>query len=349
MSSSGTRATALDVDWESEYEKILKRRANGETWDAIALDYNILGDSLRRGIARVGRTYAPLAAREINRAAGIVLDVPVRPLAIALPKPAEIVKSDELFQVVVYGDTHFPFHDQRCINVVLKIIEQTQPRYIIHVGDALDAYPISKYDKSIERKHTLQDEVNMVREHFAQVRLASPSSTVLWLEGNHEDRLTRLLHSLQGPARALLDLDVVRKSLTWPVIVGTEELGIEFVPRAEQSQRKLLPKFIIKHGDKIRPESAQAARAEWEQYGRSGASGHTHKLGSYFHRDHNGNHVWTETGCCCKLSGQEYIVDPDWHQGCVEFTFEPRSGAVQVEPVKIHNGMAVFRQQILRA
>jgi predicted phosphodiesterase len=337
------------IDWGAEYNQILKRRENGDSWDVIAVDYGVLGDTLRRGLGRAHLKYAPLAAREMNRAAGIVLDVPVRPLAVKLPAPAEIVKSDELFQVVLYGDTHFPFHDQRAINVVLKIMEQLKPRYIIHVGDAIDAYPISKYDKHLKRKHTLQDEVNLLREHFAQVRLASPDSHVVWLEGNHEDRLERLLHSLQGPMRAMLELDIVEEALTWPVIVGTEELGIEFVSRREQSQRKLLPKFIIKHGDLIRPESGQAARAEWEKYGRSGASGHTHKLGMYFHRDHNGNHVWSETGCLCDFKKIEHTVDPDWHQGCLVLTFEPKTGAVQVELIKIHNGMAVFEKQVLRA
>jgi hypothetical protein len=110
----------------------------------------------------------------------------------------------------------------------------------------------------------------------------------------------------------------------------------------------LLPKFILKHGNVVRKWSGWSAKGEWERYGKSGASGHVHRLGMFFHRDWNGNHVWAETGCLCSLN-PDYMRDPDWQQGFVVASFERSTGAFQVEPVYIHRGNAVWRGKVYRA
>jgi hypothetical protein len=82
--------------------------------------------------------------------------------------------------------------------------------------------------------------------------------------------------------------------------------------------------------------------AELRKYGKSGSSGHTHRLGVVWHRDSNGSHTWVETGCTCLLDA-EYCVDPDWNAGCIFLTFDKETGAVAAEPVFVFNGLGVFR------
>jgi hypothetical protein len=188
----------------------------------------------------------------------------------------------------------------------------------------------------------LQDEIDQARAHLATMRLASPGSTFVLLEGNHEDRLRRTLWNLEGPAAVLGQLTQFKKAITWPALLGLEELGIEFVPYGEQSKRNILPKFITKHGSLVRKASAATAAGEQAKYNKSGSSGHTHRLGVYYHRDSNGSHVWAETGCTCKLD-PDYCVDPDWQNGCLFWTFDKRTGAATPEIIFIHNGIAVFR------
>jgi calcineurin-like phosphoesterase family protein len=269
------------------------------------------------------------------------LDAVVRPLNIKVPKPVPR-KSGGLITALLYGDTHFPHQDDAVLGAIRAIAEESQPDFVVHMGDLVDAYSLSRFDHNPERKETLQDEINMAREHLATMRLTCPDSRFLLLEGNHELRLQRTLWNLDGPASILASLTQFKKVMTWPVLLGLDELNVEFVPVAEQSQRDYLPKWLLKHGTKVRPQSSYTARAEWEQYGMSGSSGHTHRLGVFFHRDRRGNHAWVETGCSCSMIA-EYADSPNWQQGCVFLTFEPETGAFQAETIYLHNGFGVFR------
>lgn len=270
-----------------------------------------------------------------------VLDNPIRPLTFRPAAPA-ISVGGRFVNAFLYGDTHFPFQDQRALDVVAGISVDQRPDVLVHMGDLLDCYTLSRWDKNPERKETLQDEINAARMHLAQMRDLHPNARFIYLEGNHEDRLRRILWNLEGPAAVLAQLTAFRNSITWPALLGLDELHIEFVPYAEQSRRGFLPKFIVKHGTVVRGRSAYTANGEWSKYGMSGASGHTHRLGAFFHRDHNGNHVWLETGCTCLLT-PEYMVDPDWQQGAVTVTFDVKTGAPDTNPVYIHEGNAVWR------
>jgi hypothetical protein len=146
------------------------------------------------------------------------------------------------------------------------------------MGDIIDAADLSeKFKKNPARKETLQDEINMARFHLARMRESVPDAKFILLEGNHEERMKRVLWNLEGPARALSLLTNVQKTLSWPALLNLAELDIEFVPYDEQSKHKFLPKFLLKHGNVVRQKSAYTANAEHSKYGMSGASGHTHQ------------------------------------------------------------------------
>lgn len=278
-----------------------------------------------------------------------ILDRAVRPLAIPpLPAVREIDPEQPTLTAVLFGDTHVPYHDPRALAIVLMVIAELRPDMVIHMGDLLDCYTLSTYDKNPDKLDSLQEEIDLARQLLGQVRVASPTSRLVLLEGNHEDRLRRVLWRMPAEAQALARLTAMQRLMTWPTLLGLDELQVEFVPWQQQSSTMLLPKFILKHGDKVRSQSAYTARAEHERYGRSGASGHTHRLGMYWQSDHNGNHVWLETGCTCSLR-PEYTPDPNWQQGCVVLTVDRVTGALQAEPVYIHNGRAVWRGSVLQA
>lgn len=271
----------------------------------------------------------------------VELDPVVKPLSVTIPKAAPRTEG-RIVTALLYGDTHVPHHDPTAIAVIQAIAEDTKPDFIVHMGDLLDCYSLSRFDKDPERRETLQDEIDQARAHLATMRLASPTSRFLWLEGNHELRLQKTLWNLEGPAAILGQLTAFKKALTWPALLGLDELGVEFVPASEQTQRKFLPKFVLKHGTVVSAKSGATAAKEQLKYNKSGASGHTHRLGQFFHRDLNGSHIWLETGCTCGLN-PEYAADPDWMQGAVFMSFEPVTGAYAAETIYIHRGRCVFR------
>jgi predicted phosphodiesterase len=279
-------------------------------------------------------------AREKQRPT-IHLAEEVRPLSVTIPDPVPREEGRTL-TALEWSDSHFPFHDPNVLGIVQAIAQDTQPDFLIHKGDLLDCRHLSRFDKDPARMESQQDEIDQAREHLAVMRLTCPNSRFFFLEGNHEDRLRKTLWQMEGPAAVLAGLRVVKKVLTWPVLLGLDELKIEFVPYGEQTKTKILPKFISKHGSVVRGKSGATASAEQAKYNKSGSSGHTHRLGVVWHRDSNGSHVWIETGCTCRLD-PEYCVDPDWQNACVFLTFDKETGAVTPEPVFIHNGLGVFR------
>lgn len=276
-----------------------------------------------------------------------VLDREIKSLAERLPLPVASTTGRTMVGLL-YGDTHFPFQDERALAIVAKIAEQLQPDVIVHMGDLLDCYSLSRFDKNPDRMESVQDEIDLARAHLVGMRRRSPKSQFVLLEGNHPDRLRRVLWNLPGEAAFLHRLTAFRDTMTWPHLLGLGEMGVEFVPYGVESKHEFLPKFIVKHGDVVRRHSAHTAKAELDRYNRSGASGHTHRLGLYMHRDYNGNHIWLETGCTCSTE-PEYSADPDWQQGCIVMTFDRATGAHQAEVVYIHNGLAVWRGQVLTA
>lgn len=269
-----------------------------------------------------------------------VLDLPPRPFTVEVPAPAP--SKDVPGVTVVLTDTHVPYHDQPSLDVVYAIIEKAKPQLVIHLGDLLDCYRISKYDKDPNRLETLQDEIDQARVVLHQIAQVAPTARRVLLEGNHEDRLRRVIWSLQGAQAEIVKLRKVRQTLNWPTLLELDAIGWEFRPYQGQARAEpVLPHLIVKHGTVVRKWSAFTAKGEWEKYGKGGISGHTHRAGLFYHRDHNGSHAWIEAGCTCTLLPDYMTDDPDWHQGCVVITHDgDRFG---VEPVYIQDGVGVWR------
>lgn len=275
-------------------------------------------------------------------------DTPL-PLTLDIPAPRFATpRSGGVTTALVYGDVHIPDQDEPTLEIVRHIAQTLQPEVLLCVGDLIDAYPISRFDHDPHRIENLQDEIDLARIHLAQMRSVAPNARFILLEGNHEDRLRRAIWGMVGEASALNKLTRFREAMTWPSLLGLDELHIEFYEYGKQSKADILPKWICKHGDVVRQYSAYTARGEMERYNSSGSSGHTHRLGEYHRRDRNGAHVWVETGCCCSLN-PEYAADPNWQNGCVVLTFDNDTGAVGVETIKVVNGLAAWRGNVLRA
>ena len=256
---------------------------------------------------------------------------------------------------VIFSDSHFRHpnaawgHDPKALAVVNSVIADVKPHKIIHGGDLLDCHTLSqKFDPDPAELFTIQDEVDAAAAYLDEVAQLAPQAERIWLEGNHENRLTRLVCSLPGAYRELARLDVIQRSLTWPAIMDTASIGWTFVPAGKQSRTDLLPKLISKHGTSVSKWSGHTAKAEWLKYGKSGTSGHTHRLGKFYHNDHNGAHVWVETGCTCKLD-PDYAESPDWQQGLLVVTHREDGERFSMEDVYIQDGVAIWRDREYQA
>lgn len=324
-------------------------REHGKDWHGLAsrtgLQPGTIEARWRRHLRHLPESHAALATygvAPVAQSLADIIELPVKPFPTVIGKPAKPHKG-RWITAVLFGDTHMGFEDQTVLNVVLGVVKDVRPHVVVHVGDLLDCYSLSRFDKNPSRLMSLQDEIDRGRVLLEQVAQVAPQAERHLLEGNHEDRLRRTLWSQPG-ASAVFNLRKIQEACTWENILDLERIGWNWIPAQGQARVNILPKAITKHGTIVRQKSAYTARAEMDKYGKSGFSGHTHRLGTHWHSDANGAHFWVETGCTCLLK-PEYVEDPDWQNGCYVVTFDRDSGAPAIEQVYIANGNAMWRGQ----
>lgn len=272
---------------------------------------------------------------------GHVVDLGPPLFAVPIPSPAR-AGAHAPRRTVVYGDTHFPHHDPKTLAILLAVIEDVEPDTIINLGDCADCYSISAYDKDPTRLLGLQGEIDLVRVHLHQIAQLAPTAQKFYLEGNHEDRLRRLIWNLPGTASELARLRSFQEAMTWPNLLGLDQIGWQFVPAMGQARYPILPRIITKHGTVVRKWSGMSAKGEWERYGQSGISGHVHRLGRFYTSDRNGAHTWVEAGCTCDTNPR-YCEDPNWQSGFVVIEHTKDSKRFEMHTIYVQDGRALWR------
>lgn len=268
-------------------------------------------------------------------------DLPI-PHILKITRPSAKPLGDVGNHSVHYSDIHFPHHDPRVVDILYQVLDLVNPHLVVDHGDTADCEQISKHPKDPFNRIGLREEVCMVSEHHGTVHSLTPRAEHLWLLGNHEDRIRRLIWKMAEDRRAgeLLTLDPIRDALEWGSLTGVDALGWEIINYPKH--KVLNERLILCHGEVAKGESGASERAEYRKYGKGGISGHTHRIGFFGRRDYNGVHGWWGLGCCCKIR-DDYTSFPDWQQGFAVVTWNRDRSEYHVERVRIFDGVAYFR------
>ena len=219
-------------------------------------------------------------------------------------KSGLIRRKVETERVMFIGDVHIPFHDKTAVALTLDFMEWFKPHFIYLIGDILDFYQISRFDKDPKRIATLQDDLNEGNRFLTRVRFICQKAKITFLAGNHEQRLTTYLW--KHPEIAGLD------SMKLEKLLGFDQLDIDFHHYHELLDHR---GFVIEHGDRVSKHSGYTARHMLDARGMSGISGHTHRLATYYRNDLSGMKVWLENGTLASLTPEYVIGVPNWCQG----------------------------------
>ena len=237
-------------------------------------------------------------------------------------------------KVLFVSDIHAPFQDNRAIRAIISFGKWLKPDKVIFIGDVIDFYAVSKFNKDPVRAMRLQNEIDEAHSILKIFRWEFPNVGMIYLEGNHEARLKKYLWSKASELSGL-------RNMRLESLMGLDGLNIKYVSNGRMKYRN----FIIKHGDIVRKHSAYTARGELESTGISGLSGHTHRLSAHYLSNEGGNYVWYEIGCLCKKN-QEYMQgkSPNWQQGFAFGCFKKGSAKYNIHLVNIVNGKALFME-----
>lgn len=113
----------------------------------------------------------------------------------------------KITRTMVINDLHMPFHD-KSVGLVLDIFEDLNLDRLILNGDVLDFYNVNMHGpQHPDIATSLEDELICGREFFENLRKRFPSQEIIFLYGNHEDRLDRFIIKNSKQLWGLLTLE----------------------------------------------------------------------------------------------------------------------------------------------
>lgn len=239
------------------------------------------------------------------------------------------MKRDKI-KVVCLTDWHVPYEDKEVIRLELEFCKQEKPEIII-LHELHDFYNLSKFDQDPERVNQLQHELDLVNDYVSKLRKNCPKSRIILLGSNHLNRLKKFLWRVAPALNSLRSLEIEKLLDLKKYNIEYKEYGFTF------------KKVLFKHGDIVRKFSGYTAKGEFEREQVSGCSGHTHRLGVYYHTVRGGSYVWVESGCGCRLDA-EYLHGgvANWQQGFSVFEFNTKSDHFYATVVPVINNKIYY-------
>ena len=255
-----------------------------------------------------------------------------------------------------------PTHDEKAIMICLKMIQELKPEVIACVGDNLDLPEMGKYVTYPAYAQTTQAAIDRATFFCAQMRAMAPDAKIIWLAGNHEERMPKYLVMNAAAAYGL------RKGNTpdsWPVLsvpylCRMDEFGVEYRPGYPASDYWVNEKLRIIHGDRVK-SSGSTAHIYLNSEKTSVIYGHIHRIETAFktREDFDGPRtiMAASPGCLARidgaipstrggvdLDGRPLVRYENWQQGMGVVSYED-SGAhrFSYDVVPIYDGWALYQ------
>ena len=213
---------------------------------------------------------------------------------------------------LILPDLHIPFHDKACVRKWLWHAEQLKPDAVDVIGDLIDAYPLSSFDQNPERRASLQSELDAAADFLVELRSRIPAtSPIHYSEGNHEQRLRRLLWSKCSAFAGLRGLTI--PELLSEAGANFKDLQITWHPWGKPY--RVGPLYII-HGKKLRKHSGGSARTTSDSAEGSVLLGHCHRMGWSPTTSWSGVRDAWEVGHLADESKLDWVDSPQqWQKG----------------------------------
>jgi len=254
-----------------------------------------------------------------------------------------------------------PTHDEAAIAAALGVVKAANPAVVVLVGDNLDLPAFGRYRLSPAFQRTTQPAIDRATTLCAELRRAAPDADIVWLAGNHEERLPNWL---LDNAAAAFGLRQGNTPESWPVmsvpfLCRMDEQRVEYRPGYPAGHYWITERLKVVHGELVRNQTSTASA----YLGREKTStifGHIHRR-EYAARtrdDHDGPReiMAASPGCLARIDGAVPSVKggvdldgrpvrrhEDWQQGVAVVDFDPESGHFDYQNVAIREGVARWR------
>ena len=244
----------------------------------------------------------------------------------------------KISQWLVLPDSHVPFHCKKYFKLILKILDTVKFDGIVHLGDCVDLFQLSKYDKDPARKNDARDDIEEYRSLMLSLANKLPAGSEYHItEGNHDRRAAK---GLWGKAPEFASLVP-----PMPSMLGFKELNqthkVKFKWHSFDNFKSLvINDTILMHGFYYDKHVAMNNISRYPGY--NTLSGHCHRI-SYAT---NGIHWSATLGHCSdeKMTSHNPTFS-GWDQAFgVLHTSNERS---EIEIVRVKEGKCIFRGKLI--
>jgi predicted phosphodiesterase len=184
------------------------------------------------------------------------------------------ILKQRLAKILFVPDSHHPYVDEVAWSVMLEAAKGWKPDIVVVLGDFIDCYQISAHQKDLKRRPSFEEEVDAGSFALKQLEDLKPSVQI-YIEGNHENRLDRLLTSEETRDKLIPLIQVgAIKVQRIPDILKLKDRGWHYV---DYKQHYKLGKLHVTHDcGKAGMNAHMDAEATFQS---NAVIGHTHRLG----------------------------------------------------------------------
>jgi len=237
-------------------------------------------------------------------------------------------------KIAVMPDTHVPFHDEKSVELCIKVIKWFKPDVLVHIGDLVDFYSISRYDKNPDKDTGFVAELERI--HAIMDRIDNLAPRKIFCEGNHEQRLQRYIFDKAPELYGYLSVETA---------LQLKPRGWEFYPYQEVAT-------IGKQGfvHDLGYAGVNACRQTSLAYPGHIIFGHSHRFGLY-----TAGNLRRDTYTCWNIGWlgdsrkADYLpsvkVKLDWTKGLMLIDMD-RDGEPHHTPVRISHGRCMVGDKV---
>jgi hypothetical protein len=255
-------------------------------------------------------------------------------------------------------------HDEDALSVAISLTKAADPDLIVLVGDNLDFPEFGKYLTTPPYARTTQAAIDRATVFGAELRAAAPRARIIWIAGNHEERLPR---NIATNAAAAFGLRRGNLPESWPVLsvpflcrFDDPAINIEYLSGYPASMFWINDRLRVIHGDKVNSSGVTASK----YLAREKVSviyGHIHRRewAEITRQDHDGPRtiLAASAGCLCRIDGAipsmkggtdldgRPIIGrhEDWQQGIAFVEYQEGDSPFHLELIPIREGKARWR------
>jgi hypothetical protein len=251
------------------------------------------------------------------------------------------------------------------MDYALAVIKAEKPDIVALNGDNADLPEMSKYRLSPAFSLTTQATIDYLTTLCAQIRDAAPYARIIWMEGNHEIRLTNYIID---NAKAAFGLKQGNTPTSFPVLsipflCRFDDFGVEYFAGYPASQFWLNNRIKIIHGTKVASGGSTAHkylgtekssvvyghihRREWAERTRSDWDGPKTIAAISFGCLARVDGMVPSTKGGMDLDGRPINCVEDWQQGLGIIHYQEGDGAFHPEMLPIHDGTMFYKGKLL--